>query len=46
MAEDIYGPSVTHLQGKTVCHKIQNVYPIIIPNIPKGILDKYKKLAL
>ena len=25
---------------------IQNVEPIIVPNVPKGILDKYKKFTL
>ena len=39
MAEEIYGPSVPHLQGKTVRYNIQHVKPIIVPNFPKGILD-------
>ena len=46
MAEDIYGPSVPNLQGKTFRHNIQHVIPIIIPNIPNRILDKYKKVIL
>ena len=46
MAEEIYGPSVPHLQGKTVHHNIQNVEPTIITNASKYILDKYKKFAL
>ena len=46
MAEDIYGPSVTHFQVKIVRHKFQNVEPIIGPNFPKGILDRYKKVTL
>ena len=46
MAEDIYLPSVTLVQGKTVYHNIQHVEPIIIPNVSKGILDKYKKFTL
>ena len=43
MAEEIYAPSVPHLQRETVRHKIQHVEPIIIPNLPKFIHDKYKK---
>ena len=46
MAEDIYVPSVPHLQGKTVHQKIQNVEPIIVPNYSKGILDGYNKVTL
>ena len=46
MAEYIYGPSVPHMQGKTVHHNIQQAEPIIIQNVPKGILDKYKKVTL
>ena len=46
MDEDIYGPSVPYLQDKTVCHNIQHVEPITIPNFPKGILDKYNKATL
>ena len=43
MDEDIYGTSVQHLQGKIVFHKIQHVEPIIIPSVPKEILDRYNK---
>ena len=32
--------------GQIVLHKIQHVEPIIIPNVPKGIIDKYKKVTL
>ena len=46
MAEDIYGPSVPHVQGKTVCHKIHNAEPIMVKNVSKVILDKYKKFPL
>ena len=46
MAGDIYGLSVPYLQGKTVRHKFQHVEPIIVPNVPKVILDIYKKLIL
>ena len=46
MDEDIYGPIVTHLQGKTVLQKVQHVEPIIVPNLPKGILDRYKKVTV
>ena len=46
MAEDIYGPSVTHLQGEKVRHKIHHVEPIMVPKFPKVILHKYKKVTL
>ena len=46
MDEDIYGPSVTHLQVKTVSHKAHNFDPIIIPKFLKSILDRYKKVTL
>ena len=42
MFEDIYGPNVWHFQGETVCLKVQHVELIIVPNLPKGILDRYK----
>ena len=40
MSEEIYLPSVPHLQDKIVRHKIQHVEPIIIPSVPKGIFDR------
>ena len=46
IAEDIYGPIFPHLKVKTVRHKIKHVEPIIIENVPKGILDKYKKFTI
>ena len=46
MAEDIYGPSVSYLKGRTVRHKIQHMEPIIVTNFPKEILDRYKKVTL
>ena len=46
MAEDIYEPSLPHLKGKTVHHKVQHVEPIIIPSVPSIILDEYKKVDL
>ena len=46
MAEDIYGPSVPPLQIKTFRHKIKHVKPIIIPNFPQSILDKFMKFTL
>ena len=44
--EGIYGPSVSHSQGKTVWHKVQNVDPIIVPNPSKEIFDRYKNIIL
>ena len=35
MAEEIYGPSVPYLQGKTFHHNIKNVEPTMITNAPK-----------
>ena len=46
MAEEIYGNSVPHLQGKTVRQKIQHVELVMVPSVPKDILDKYKKVIL
>ena len=40
MADDIYGPSIPHLNGKTLLRKIQQVDPIKITSVPKTILDK------
>ena len=41
ISEDIYGTSVTHLKRKTVRHNIHHVEPIIVPNFPKYILDRW-----
>ena len=46
MAEDIYGPSVPHLQGKKVHHKAEYVDIVVLPKVPKGILDIYKNVTL
>ena len=46
MDEYIYEPSVPHLQGKTVRHKVQHVEPIIVPNPRKGIINAYKRFTL
>ena len=39
MTEEIYGTSVPNLQGKTLHDKVQHLEPIILPNLPKVILD-------
>ena len=46
MAEEIYVPSVSHFQGKTVWHKIQHVETVIVPSVPNEILNKYSKVTL
>ena len=46
MADEIYGPSISHLKGKTVRSKVQHVEPIKITNAPKTILDKYKEFTI
>ena len=46
MAEEIYGPSIPHLKGKTVRRKIQHVDTVKITSIPKTILDMYKEVTI
>ena len=46
MAEDIYGPSIQHLKGKTVRLKIQHMEPVKITSFPKTILDNYKEVTI
>ena len=46
MSEDIYGISVPHFQGKTARHKVQHVEPIVVPNVPKGVPDRYKHVTV
>ena len=46
MAEDIYGPIIPYLKGKTVRCKIQHVDPIRITIVTKTILDKYKEVVI
>ena len=46
MAEDIYGPRIPNLEGKTVRHKIQHLQPVKITGINKTILDKYKEVTI
>ena len=46
MADEIYWTSVPHFQVKIVHHNLQHVEIIIVPNFPKGILDKYKNVTL
>ena len=46
MAEDIYGPSIPHLNRKTVRRNIQHVDPVKITSVPKIILDYYKEVTI
>ena len=46
MVEDIYGPIIPHLKGKTVRRNIKLVEPVKITSVPKTILDKYKEVTI
>ena len=46
VAEEIYGPSVSYFQVKTVRHNIQHAEPVIVPSFSKEIFDKYNKVNL
>ena len=46
MAKEIYGPSVPHMRGETVRHKIQHVETFMVPSVPKYILGKNNKPTL
>ena len=46
MAEDIYGPSIPHLNFKRVWRNIQNVVHVKIIIVTKNILDKYKEATI
>jgi hypothetical protein len=45
MAEDIYGPSIAHLKGKTVRRKTDHIHTEITP-IPPDIKSKYRSITL
>ena len=46
MVKNIHGTSVPNLHGKSFQYKIQHVEPVMVPSVPKDILDKYKKVTL
>ena len=46
MDEDICGPSIPHLKGNIVQHKIQHVAPINITSVPQTVLDNYKEVTI
>ena len=46
MDDDIYGPSIPHLEGKAVRRKIQHVDPIKITSVTQTILDNYKEVTI
>ena len=46
MAEVIYGPSVPHLQGKTVRQKVKHVKLVVLSKLLQDIIDKYKRVIL
>ena len=46
MDKDIYGPSIPHLNGKTMGHTIQYVDPVKIAGVPKTILDSNKEVTI
>ena len=33
-------------EAKKIRYKVQHVDPIVVPNVPKGILDRYKNVTL
>ena len=45
MSEDIYGPIIPHLKGKTVQCEIQHAELVKITSVTKAILDKYKEVT-
>ena len=46
MAENIYGPIIPHLRGKTVQRKIQHVDPVKITIVLKTIIYAYKDVTV
>ena len=46
MAENIYGPILLHLQGKTVRQKVKHVKLVVVSKTSQYIIDKHKRVIL